>query len=268
MQTRIDLKFKALNETGHKGFMAYITAGDPSLSATIEIVHRLEDAGVDIVELGIPFSDPLADGRVNQESAIRALKSGTSLKKVLEAVSKIRKKSEIPILFYSYMNPLCAYGIEKFAHHAYQAGVDGMLTLDLPVEEAGNVHDICDQHKLNHICLVTPTSPKTRIQKIVKASTGFVYCVSRMGVTGMTDRIETDVAKLIRLTKEQTPLPVALGFGISTPQQAQEAAKMADAIVVGSAIVNRFHQESHTAKGRALAVNWVKKLVRATKEIV
>lgn len=267
MNTRIDRKFAELKKLGRKGFIAYITAGDPSPDRTPDMVFRLEKAGADVVELGIPFSDPLADGRVNQESAERALAAGTTLDRILSCVVNIRKNSDIPILFFSYLNPLEAYGLEKLAGNAAEAGVDGFLILDLPVEEGSHHRAVLDRHGLNHVCLATPTSPEERLKRIVRNSTGFVYGVSRTGVTGMQRQLENDAVKLVTLTRKYTDIPLALGFGISTPEQARQAARLVDAVVVGSAIVDRFHREAQSAAGRKRAAAWVKKLIRAVKEV-
>ena len=267
MNTRIEQRFEWLENRKKKGFIAYITAGDPTLKATADIVLRLEDAGADIVELGIPFSDPLADGRVNQQSATRALAHGTTLDGVLDCVAEIRKKSDIPIMFYSYLNLLIAHGFENTIRRVAGSGADGVLILDLPVEESAEHSKILGRHHVNNICLVAPTSPDERIRRIVRASTGFVYCVSREGVTGMQKELSPAAVSLIKKTKRLTKLPVALGFGISTPAQAQTAAREADAIVVGSAIVNRFASEPNTGRGRAKAAAWVKTLVQAVRRV-
>lgn len=264
--TRIEQRFADLKKTGHKGFIAYITAGDPNLKATVDIVLRLEEAGVDIVELGIPFSDPLADGRVNQESAYRALESGATTEGVLDAIAAIRKKSQIPILCYSYMNPLVAMGMKTFASRAAKAGMDGLLLLDLPFEEAEDVPDILDRHRINNICLVTPTSPEERIARIVQRASGFIYAVSREGVTGAQEKLNASAGDVVTRTRKFTDLPVALGFGISTPATARTAAAVADAVVVGSAIVKAFDAAPHTAAGRKQAAAWVGTLVQAVKE--
>jgi tryptophan synthase alpha chain len=265
--TRIEKKLADLKKQGQKGFVAYITAGDPSLKATVEIVHRLEDVGVDFVELGIPFSDPLADGRVNQESASRALAAGTTLYKVLDAIAEIRKRTEIPLVAYTYMNPVYALGFDRVMGRAVAAGLDGMLVLDLPVEEQGDYAVILKKRGLNNICLVTPTSPNERIKRIVKVGTGFVYCVSREGVTGMQKKLSAGATELVERTHRLTGLPVALGFGISTPETARAAARAADAIVVGSGIVDRFHRAPHSTAGRISAARWVGTLVKAAKDV-
>lgn len=267
MSTRIDRRFADLRARGQKGFVAYVTAGDPSLRDTEHIVLALEDAGVDIVELGIPFSDPLADGRVNQESAARALAGGATLPGVLDMVARLRRRTEVPILCYTYMNPIHAMGAARAVREAKAAGVDGLLFLDLPVEEAGAYVRVLREHDVNYITLVTPTTPAARIARIVEAATGFVYCVSREGVTGMQKELAPQAVDLIKRTRRLTRLPVAMGFGISSPGQAAAAARMADAVVVGSAIVNRFHEAPHTAAGRRQAAAWVGRLVHAVREV-
>ena len=262
---RIDACFKRLKAEHKKGFVAYITAGDPSLAATVDMVLRLEDAGADVIELGVPFSDPLADGRVNQDASTRALKAGANLQGVFEAVRKIRRRSEAPLVLFTYLNPLLTPSFEKNMASAKAAGVDGVLTLDLPVEENASCIRSLYRHHLDNISLVTPTSPDERIRRIVKYATGFVYCVSREGVTGMQTTLAPSAAKLLRRTRALTPLPVALGFGISTPEQARAAARQADAVVVGNAIVDRFNQEGPSKAGRARAAAWVKTLISAVK---
>ena len=264
--TRIEQKFSELKARGEKGFIPYITAGDPTLRSTVDMVCRLEDAGSDIIELGIPFSDPLADGVVNQQAALRALKNGATLDKVLGLIQEIRKKSEVPLLFFTYVNPVLVGGFEKTVRRAKHAGIDGMLLVDICVEEAQPFQVVLDRHGLNTIFLVTPTSTPGRIKMISNASSGFVYCVSREGVTGMQDKLSGQATGLIKRIKTTTKLPVAVGFGISTPAQARAAAQAADAVVVGSAIVKRFYDEPHTSAGRAKAVKWVTTLIKAVKE--
>ena len=266
MTTRIDRRFAALQANGEKGFIAYVTAGDPNLRATEDIVLRLGEVGVDIVELGIPFSDPLADGPVNQASAARALEAGTTVEGVLGMVQRIRRHSDIPIMCYTYMNPIHARGAAGVLRDAAEAGVDGMLFLDLPVEESGPYVEWMRKYNVNNITLVTPTTPPARIARIVAKASGFVYCVSREGVTGAQKSLGSAALDLVARTKELTPLPVALGFGISSPEHAKAAARAADAVVVGSAIVNRFHEAPATAAGRLAAAAWVGRMVAAVKE--
>lgn len=265
--TRIDQCFRDLSSAGKKGFIAYITAGDPSLFDTIDIARRLEEVGVDIIELGIPFSDPLADGRVNQESANRALDSGTTPAGVLDTIAAMREKTQIPIMCYTYLNPYHAAGYEKMMKRSSVAGIDGLLFLDMPVEESHEVSGLMKKYNINNICLVTPTSPDQRIKQIVQSGSGFVYCVSRVGVTGMQDKQSAGADDLVRKTKKYANRPVALGFGISTPELAAMSAKVADAVVVGSAIVNQYHQAGTSPKGRKEATAWVAKMVKAVKEL-
>lgn len=266
-QTRVDRKFAELKQQGEKGFIAYLGAGDPNLADTVDIVLRLEDAGVDLVELGLPFSDPLADGRVNQEAATRALEAGSTFDGVMACVAQIRERSEIPMIFYAYMNPLLARGFDQAMAVSAQAGIDGFLLLDLPFEEAGPYRHALATNHLNAIQLVTPTTPDERIDKIVKRASGFVYCVSREGVTGVQDKLAEGAGALVQRIKSRTDCPVALGFGIGTPEQARGAAKLSDAVVVGSAIVNSFHNHPHTAEGRAAATAFVGEMVKAVKEV-
>jgi tryptophan synthase alpha chain len=263
--TRIDQRFVELKKEQRKGFIAYITAGDPSLKDTEDIVLCFEQAGVDVVELGIPFSDPLADGRVNQQSAMRALESGTTLRGVLNMVERLRRKTQLPLMCYTYMNPIHAAGAEAVAKRAGEAGLDGLLFLDLPVEESAPYVKLLRRHHLNNICLVTPTSPEERIRRIVRHATGFVYCVSREGVTGMQKRLNEGAVQLVQRTKRLSGLPVALGFGIGSPEQAA-AARAADAVVVGSAIVDRLDSAPHNHRGHERVARWVGRMVKAVKE--
>lgn len=266
-KTRVDKRFDQLRKQEKKGFIAYLGAGDPNLEDTVDIVLRLEDAGVDIVELGLPFSDPLADGRVNQEAATRALEAGSTFEGVMQCIAQIRERSQIPMIFYAYMNPLLAHGFDASMMAAAQAGIDGFLLLDLPFEEAGPYRKSIRQNNLNAIQLVTPTTPDERIEKIVKRASGFIYCVSREGVTGVRDEIAAGAGDLVQRIKKQTASPVALGFGIGAPEQARDAAQLADAVVVGSAIVNKFHNNPHTPEGRADATAFVKQMVDAVKSV-
>ena len=266
-KTRVDRKFAELKRKGKKGFIAYLGAGDPNLEDTVDIVLRLEDAGVDLVELGLPFSDPLADGHVNQQAATRALEAGSTFDGVMQCIQKIRERSEIPMIFYAYMNPLLARGFDESMRAAAEAGIDGFLLLDLPFEEAGPYRKAVSQNHLNAIQLVTPTTPDERIDKIVKRASGFVYCVSREGVTGVQDKLAEGAGALVSRIQSRTDCPVALGFGIGTPEQARDAAQLSDAVVVGSAIVNQFHHNPHTPEGRAAATAVVKEMVDAVKGV-
>ena len=241
-ENRIDRKFRELKERGQKAFVAYITGGDPSPDRTPELVWALERAGADIVELGVPFSDPLADGIVNQLSAQRALEAGTTTARVFEILQAVRAQSQIPIVLYTYFNLIYAFGIERFCLQAFQAGADGLLVLDLPPEESEGERGIGSRlgdGSLRRICLVAPTSPAERIAKIVQRATGFVYYVSREGVTGMQEQVAGSIGSRIDLLRKQTTLPICVGFGISTPEQARTVAQQADGAVVGSVLVNR-----------------------------
>lgn len=261
--SRIGEKFKQLKKDGRKGFIAYITAGDPTLKATSELVKVFENEGVDFIELGIPFSDPLADGLVNQLAAMRALESGTTVNKILNVVSQIRKKSEVPIILFTYLNPILKYGLQNFARHAKNAGIDGVLALDLPPEEASDYKVTMKDHGLDTIFLVAPTSTPQRIEKISKEASGFIYCVSRTGVTGIRTEIPKEVPQLVQSIQQVSDLPVAVGFGISNPEQASQLSKVADAIVVGSAIVKQIEKNIGNPQFSKNILRFIKPLVRA-----
>ena len=234
---RIDDLFARLKKEKRKALVAYLVAGDPDLATTARLVPALVDAGADIIELGIPFSDPLADGIVNQLGCQRAIESGTTLPKVLQLIAQLRKeKCQVPLVLFTYYNPVFAYGREKFESDAVQAGADGLLLLDLPPEEAAR--DLPPGGDLRRIVLVAPTTPEARVRSLVSAS-GFVYYVSREGVTGMQQSLPTTLGEKVSFLKKSTSLPVCVGFGISTPEQAGQVASLADGVVVGSAIVDR-----------------------------
>jgi tryptophan synthase alpha chain len=236
---RIVERFARLRNDGQKGFIVYIGAGDPHLEATIELARAFDALGVDVLELGVPFSDPLADGPVNQLAAQRGLAAGATPPKVLAAVAEIRNTSAMPIVLYIYFNLMHRYGVERFIREAAQAGVDGLLVLDLPPEESGNYESLMRQAGLCNIYLVAPTTPEDRIELIVKRGTGFIYYVSRIGVTGMQDKVAESIAQMTAKIRAHTSLPIAIGFGISTPDQAKAVSANAEAVVVGSAIVNQ-----------------------------
>ncbi len=262
--SRIREIFQQLRRADRKGFIVYLTAGDPSLPATVERVLALVDAGVDVVELGMPFSDPLADGRVNQAAAERALAAGVTLAGVLDAVRAIRRQSPVPLVLYSYLNPLLARGLENTLMRVAEAGFDGVLPLDLPPEEAEVFQPAFQKSGLDHICLVAPTSDDQRVERIVRYASGFVYCISRAGVTGAQEQIADDAAAVTARTRRHTALPLAIGFGISTPDQAHMAATLADAVVVGSALVQRWHEADTKKDGTAEQVrSWVKEMAEA-----
>ena len=236
---RIVEKFAQLKKAGKKGFIVYIGAGDPDLAATRELALAFGEVGVDVLELGVPFSDPLADGLVNQLAAQRGLESGTTPPKVLETVVAVRQHSKIPIVLYIYFNLIHRVGLEKFIADAAKAGVDGLLVLDLPPEESENYEVLMKQSGLCHIYLVAPTTPEDRMEFIVQRGAGFIYYISREGVTGMQAQVAGNLATQVARIRAHTDLPVAVGFGISNPEQATLVAQNADAIVVGSAVVNQ-----------------------------
>jgi len=244
---RIAECFARLKREKKKGFVVYIGAGDPDLEATRKLALAFDQAGVDILELGVPFSDPLADGLVNQLSAQRGLASGTTPPRVLATVAAIRRESQIPILLYIYFNLMHRYGIEKFIQDAAKAGVDGMLVLDLPPEEGQPYERLMEQAGLCNIYLVAPTTPEDRIELIVKRGRGFIYYVSREGVTGMQNKVADTIGQMTAKIRAHTDLPIAVGFGISTPEQARLVAQSAEAVVVGSAIVSQIaeHGKDH-----------------------
>lgn len=235
---RIDARFAELRRQGRKGLIVYIGAGDPHLEATRQLALAFERAGVDVLELGVPFSDPLADGLVNQLAAQRGLASGTTPPKVLETVAVLRRQSQLPIVLYLYYNLMHRYGVERFIQDAARAGVDGLLTLDLPPEEAEHYETWMHAAGLHPIYLMAPTTPEERIELIARRASGFIYYVSREGVTGMQNQLSSTIPAMVAKIRAHTSLPVAVGFGISNPEQARQAAAHADAVVVGSAVVN------------------------------
>ncbi len=238
MSGRIAEKFRSLSLEGKRAFIPYITAGDPTLSATCELVLSLEKAGADLVELGIPFSDPLADGEVNQAAAHRALRAGATVEGVLAAVAEIRNVSSLPIVLFSYLNPLLRLGLERFAGEASRAGVDGVLLVDLPLEERLPGLEALES-SLTRIHLVAPTTGLPRRRAIAKAAEGFLYCVARLGTTGVRDEVPAEAEELVRSMRTLCTVPACVGFGISTPGQAAAVAAYADGVVIGSALVER-----------------------------
>jgi tryptophan synthase alpha chain len=244
---RIAERFARLKREGQKGFIVYIGAGDPNLEMTRRLALALEKCGVDVLELGVPFSDPLADGLVNQLAAQRGLESGATPVKVLQTVAAIRRESQIPIVLYIYFNLIHHHGLDKFVADAAAAGVDGFLVLDLPPEESENYEALMAKAGLCAIYLVAPTTPDSRIELIVRRGAGFIYYVSREGVTGMQQKVSETIGAMTAKIRAHTSLPVAVGFGISTPEQARLVAENADAVVVGSAIVNQIAEHGRDA---------------------
>jgi tryptophan synthase alpha chain len=240
--TRISKRFAALRESGELGIVAYITAGDPTLDATHKFVLALANAGADVIELGIPFSDPLADGPTIQRASERAIKAGTTLAQVIDLVREIRKSSEVPIVLFSYYNPVLQLGLEKFASTAATAGADGVLITDLTPEESDDYRQVLAAHHLDTIFLGAPTSTDDRLAKIATASSGFLYLISRTGVTGAKDALPDDLPALLRRARSVTQLPIAVGFGISLPGHVSVLGGLADAAVVGSALVSEIEK--------------------------
>jgi len=262
---RIDQRFARLRQEGKKGLILYIGAGDPSLEATRQLALAFDQLGVDVLELGVPFSDPLADGPVNQLAAQRGLASGTTPPAVLATVAAIRRQSEIPIVLYLYFNLAHRHGLQRFIQDAARAGVDGLLILDLPPEESGSYQALMRQAGLCPICLVAPTTPEKRIELIVKDGAGFIYYVSREGVTGMQAQLAQGLAEMTAKIRAHTDLPIAVGFGISTPAQARAVAAQAEAVVIGSAVVNQIAQFGRDPALVSRVAEFVRPLAAAVK---
>lgn len=261
---RLDAAFAARKAEGRAAFVAYLCAGDPDLPRTLGIMKALEAAGADVIELGVPFSDPMADGIVNQMAAHRALEAGASLPGVLELVRDFRAGSELPIVLFTYLNPVYAYGFERFHHDAAAAGADGVLLLDLPPDESPHNPELHELPDLRHIRLIAPTTPAARLPELARAAEGFLYYVSREGVTGAQTTLAEGIEANVAAIREQTDLPIAVGFGISTPEQAAEVARAADGVVVGSAIVRQIAQHGAEADLPARIEAFVRPLVEAT----
>ncbi|MBE3592770.1 MAG: tryptophan synthase subunit alpha [Thermoanaerobacter sp.] len=260
---RIDKKFEALKGGGRKALITFITAGDPDIETTYDIVLTLEEAGADIIELGIPYSDPLADGPTIQASSQRALNKGVKIPDIMKIVEKIRLKSDIPLVYLVYYNSIFKYGIQKFLKESKDAGIDGLIIPDLPIEERKDILEEVDKYDIYLIPLVAPTS-KERIKLITENGKGFVYCVSITGVTGAREDIETDIEEYMKMVSQYTNMPKAIGFGISTPEMAKKLKDFSDGIIVGSALVERI------AKGynKSEMLQEVKSFVSSLKEVL
>lgn len=219
-----------------KAFIAFVTAGDPSLAVTEELIPAMAASGADLIEIGIPFSDPVAEGPVIQKADLRALSAGTTTERLFESVKKIRQRTDIPLAFMTYINPIFVYGPERFIKQASDCGIDALIVPDMPFEEKQELLPYCEQYELDLISLIAPTS-KERIQRIASEAQGFLYCVSSLGVTGVRTEITTDIGEMVSLAKKAQDIPCAIGFGISTPEQAAKMAESADGVIVGSAIV-------------------------------
>ena len=248
MTSRIEKVFKRLKKEGKKAFIPYIMAGDPSLDRTKEVVLLFEECGADIVELGVPFSDPLADGPTIQRASERALKNGVSLRRVISYVKNLREITQIPIVLMTYFNPVFKYEVEHFIKDAKDSGVDGVIIPDLPPDEAADFIKLSREASLDTIFLLAPTSTKDRIARVARASSGFIYYVSITGITGADLLLDGSMEVLIEEIRKYTNRPIAVGFGVSTPFQASAVAKMSDAVIVGSAIVKRLHESPDELK--------------------
>jgi tryptophan synthase alpha chain len=262
---RIDTKFAQLRAEKRAGFIAYICGGDPSLDATCELVCAFDRVGVDLIEIGVPFSDPLADGVVNQMASTRALAAGATLNGVLDCVRKIRVRSQVPIVLYTYMNPVYRHGFDSFLADAEAAGVDGILFLDLPPDEDEASPELRMRGPLKRIRLIAPTTPEDRIALLTRDAGGFIYYVSRTGVTGERTDVADDMAQQVALIKKHTTLPVAVGFGVSTPEHVRTIANVADGVVVGSAIVKQIAEHGAAPDLVARVTAFVQPLARAVR---
>ena len=261
--TRITRRFGELRRAGELGLVAYLTAGDPTLAATERIVSALAEAGADVIELGVPFSDPLADGPTIQRASERALRSGTTLAGVLALVKNLRRGTEVPLVLFSYFNPVLQMGVEKFADAAASAGADGVLITDLTPEEAGDYRRCVSARGLDTIFLAAPTSTDVRLTRIAESSSGFLYLISRTGVTGEKDTLPEDLPALIRRARAATSLPIAVGFGISLPGHVSILGGLADAAVVGSALVAEIEKAPSADAAAAAAAERVRSLKQA-----
>jgi tryptophan synthase alpha chain len=263
MTNRIDTTFARLREARQKAFIAYVAAGDPDFERSLEVIRALADCGADIIELGLPFSDPLADGIVNQLAAERALKAGMTTARALDLIRAFRQTHQTPLVLFTYLNPIFTYGFEAFHRAAAAAGADGILLLDLPPDEAAHNPELALGAGLRHIQLIAPTTPPERVKLLAQASAGFIYALSRTGVTGAHGAPSANLAALVASIKAHTAVPVCVGFGITTPEQAAMVAAAADGVIVGSAIVNQIqlHPDDAAAAVRAFTAP----LIAATK---
>jgi len=264
--SRIARRFAELRANGELGIVAYITAGDPSLDATHKFALALAEAGADVIELGVPFSDPVADGPTIQRASERALKTGTNLRGVLDVVRRIRETSQVPLVLFTYFNPVLQMGLEKFAATAAQAGADGVLVTDLTPEESEDYRRILHARHLDTIFLAAPTSDEERLRKISAASSGFLYLISRAGVTGAKDALPDDLPGLLRRVHKFTKLPVAVGFGISLPGHVSVLGGLADAAVVGSALVSEIEKAPNVEAAAAALAERVRSLKQAGRK--
>ncbi|HUI57151.1 MAG TPA: tryptophan synthase subunit alpha [Bryobacteraceae bacterium] len=260
--TRIGRLFEGLKRDDRKGLIAYLTVGDPSPERTAALVEALVRGGADLIELGVPFSDPIADGPVIQAAGERALRAGTTLKRVLEVAAEIREKSQAPLLLFTYLNPVVRYGLERLACDAAAAGIDGCLLTDASVEEAKDYVAAMHRHGLDTVFLAAPTSTARRLALVAKYSTGFVYLVSRTGVTGERESLSAAVTPLVQAVRGVTDLPLAVGFGISKPEHVAELGRQVEAVVVGSAIVRLIARNAENSSLEIQLESFVRELKR------
>lgn len=263
--SRISGRFSSLRSRREKALIVYLTAGDPSMAVTKKLIPVLGKAGVDILEIGVPFSDPTADGPVIQAASQRSLKNGTTLKSVLKLVQEVRQTSEIPIVLFGYFNPIFAYGAKKFAQAAREAGVDGILVVDLPPEEAWELREHTDTAGIDFISLVAPTTGRQRMRRIATCAAGFLYYISITGTTGTAAPKIADIKREVEIIRKSTRLPIAVGFGISQPQQAKEIACFADGIVVGSAVVRLIDENKDNRDLMKIVSDYVGKIKQALR---
>jgi len=254
MSSRITGKFRELRKKNGKAFIPYIMAGDPNIKRTRELISVLEECGADIIELGVPFSDPLADGPTIQQAAQRALDEGVTLKRVIALVDELRAATQIPIILMTYYNPIFKYGEERFVLDATAAGVDGVIVPDLPPDEAGNLMKHARERGLDTIFLLAPTSTDSRIRKVARTSTGFIYYVPITGITGSKLSLDASLGSHIEHIRSFSDRPVAVGFGVSTPREAADISEFADGVIVGSAIVKRVGESDGELKNYLLSL--------------
>ena len=265
MSNRIDTTFQRLRNNNEAAFVAYVCAGDPNYDASLDTVRALADAGADVIELGVPFSDPQADGIVNQLAAERALNNGMSVEKLIQFIRDFRSTHDTAIVLFTYLNPVYAYGYEKFHIDASAAGADGILLLDLPPDEVANNKELECTEGLKHITLISPSTPPERMQMLAAQSEGFIYALSRMGVTGSQAAPSASIGDLVASIKQHTDTPVCVGFGISTPEQASDVAAASDGVVVGSAIVNQVAENANDPNLAGIVSEFTAPLISATK---
>lgn len=265
MNNRIDQTFRQLREKKEAAFVSYVCAGDPTYEASLSCVRALADAGADVIELGVPFSDPQADGIVNQLAAERALNSGMSVARLMDFIRDFRSTHDTAIVLFTYLNPVYAYGYEKFHIDAAAAGADGILLLDLPPDEVANNQELAGSEGLKHITLISPSTPPERMKMLAEQSEGFIYALSRMGVTGAQAAPSAAIGELVNSIKCHTVTPVCVGFGINTADQASQVARSSDGVVVGSAIVNQVAENASAPDLAAIVSAFTTPLITATK---